>query len=80
MTQQIPGPLPPPPLEPPDRPAGRRHTVLAVVFSVVGVLLVAVVVAGFLIHLPYVIISPGSATPARLVGGADRRRDHLPAR
>ncbi len=63
MTQQIPGPLPPPPPEPPDVPARHRHTVLAVVFSVVGVLLVAVVVAGFLIHLPYVIISPGSATP-----------------
>jgi PDZ domain-containing protein len=63
MTQQNPGPLPPPPLEPPDRPPGRGHTVLAVVLSAVGVLLVTVVVAGFLIHLPYVIISPGSATP-----------------
>lgn len=63
MTQQHPGPLPPPPLEPPDRRTGRRHTVLAVVLSAVGVLLVTVVVAGFLIHLPYVIISPGSATP-----------------
>ena len=63
MTQQNPGPLPPPPLAPPDRPTGRRHTVLAVVLSAVGVLLVTVVVAGFLIHLPYVIISPGSATP-----------------
>lgn len=63
MTEQNPGPLPLPPLVPPDRPMGRRHTVLAVVLSAVGVLLVAVVVAGFLIHLPYVIISPGSATP-----------------
>lgn len=65
MTEQSPGPLlpPPPPLEPPDRRSGRRHTVLAVVLSVLGVLLVTVVVAGFLIHVPYVIISPGSATP-----------------
>jgi PDZ domain-containing protein len=63
MTEQNPGPLPPPPLEPSDQPAGRRHTVLAVVLSVVGVLLVTIVIAGFLIHLPYVIISPGSATP-----------------
>jgi Lon-like protease len=63
MTEQNPGPLPPPPLEPPDRPMGRRHTVLAVVLSALGVLLVTAVVAGFLIHLPYVIISPGSATP-----------------
>ena len=28
-----------------------------------GVLLVVAVVAGFLIHLPYVLISPGEATP-----------------
>jgi Lon-like protease len=66
MTEQNPGPLrplPPPPAEPSDRPTGRAHTVLAVVFSTLGVLLVAVVIAGFLIHLPYVIISPGSATP-----------------
>jgi PDZ domain-containing protein len=63
MTLQNPGPLPPPPLEPPDRPTGRRHTVLAIVLSAVGVLLVTVLVAGLLIHLPYVIISPGSATP-----------------
>jgi Lon-like protease len=63
MTQQIPGPFPPPPPEPPVRRTGRRHTVLAVVLSVVGGLLVAVIIAGFLIHLPYVIISPGSATP-----------------
>ena len=63
MTEQSPGPLPPPPLEPPERRSGRRHTVLAVVFSVLGVLLVTVVVAGFLIHVPYVVISPGSATP-----------------
>ena len=55
-----PGLLPPPP-EPPDRPKSRRHTVLAVVLSVIGVLMVTVVLAGFLIHLPYVIISPGSS-------------------
>jgi PDZ domain-containing protein len=58
-----PGSPPPPPLEPPDRPKSRRHRITAVVLSVVGVLLLVVVLAGFLIHLPYVIISPGSATP-----------------
>ncbi len=63
MTEQYPGPLPPPPGEPPKPTTGRRHTVLAVVLSAFGVLLVIVIVAGFLIHLPYVIISPGSATP-----------------
>ncbi|MEX2100664.1 MAG: PDZ domain-containing protein [Acidimicrobiia bacterium] len=31
--------------------------------SVVGVLIVVAVVAGFLIHVPYVVISPGEATP-----------------
>jgi PDZ domain-containing protein len=31
--------------------------------SGLGALIVVVVIAGFLIHLPYVIISPGSATP-----------------
>jgi len=41
----------------------RRHKVLAVVLSTIGVLIVVVLVAGFLIHLPYVIISPGDATP-----------------
>jgi Lon-like protease len=50
------------PPTPPERPA-RWRTVLAVVLSVFGVLLVVVVVAGFLIHLPYVLISPGEATP-----------------
>ena len=34
-----------------------------VVLSALGVLVVVIVIAGFLIHLPYVIISPGSATP-----------------
>src|SRR3954453_18131096 len=63
MPEQNEEPLPPPPAEPPDRRTGRRHTVLAAVFSTVGVLVVVVVIAGFLIHLPYVIISPGSATP-----------------
>jgi Lon-like protease len=64
MTQTI--PPPPPPARPPE-PApprrGRGHTVLAWAFSVLGVLLVVVVLAGLLVHLPYVIISPGSATP-----------------
>jgi PDZ domain-containing protein len=37
--------------------------VLAWVLSGFGVVVAVVVIAGFLIHLPYVIISPGSATP-----------------
>lgn len=61
MTNHIPAPAPPPEL--PERTRGRKHTVLAVVLSMVGVLIAAVVIAGFLIRLPYVIISPGSATP-----------------
>ena len=36
---------------------------IAVALSALGVLIVVVLVAGFLIHLPYVIISPGFATP-----------------
>ena len=66
MTDPIPGspPTPPPPAPPPPEPRrSRRHTVVAVALSTVGVLLAVVAVAGFLIHLPYVIISPGSATP-----------------
>jgi PDZ domain-containing protein len=61
MNDHIPAPAPPPEL--PPRTRSRRHTVLAVVLSTLGVLIAIVVVAGFLIHLPYVIISPGSATP-----------------
>jgi Lon-like protease len=61
MSHQPAAPAPPPALPPSTR--SRRHTVIAVVLSSVGVLIAAVVVAGFLIHLPYVIISPGSATP-----------------
>jgi len=51
------------------RRANRRHTVVAVVLSSVGVLIAAIVLAGFVVHVPYVIISPGSATPldARVV-------------
>ena len=60
MTDHLPATAPPP--EPP-RSRSRKHTVLAVVLSTVGVLIAVVVIAGFLIHLPYVIISPGSATP-----------------
>ncbi len=61
MTDHIPAPAPPPELPAPRR--SRKHTVLAAVLSTIGVLIAVVVVAGFLIHLPYVIISPGSATP-----------------
>src|SRR5690242_12318389 len=61
MTDPIPAPAPPPEL--PPRTRSRKHTVLAVVLSTLGVVIAGIVVAGFLIHLPYVIISPGSATP-----------------
>jgi Lon-like protease len=47
--------------EPP--PPRRRRTWAAAVLSAVGVFIVVALVAGFLIHLPYVIISPGFATP-----------------
>ncbi|HEY3672192.1 MAG TPA: PDZ domain-containing protein [Acidimicrobiia bacterium] len=64
MTDQMPvAPPPPPPPELPASTRSRKHTVLAVVLSTLGVLIAVIVVAGFLIHLPYVIISPGSATP-----------------
>ncbi len=65
MTDHFPATAPPPP-PPPELPAStrsRKHTVLAVVLSTLGVLVAVIVVAGFLIHLPKVIISPGSATP-----------------
>jgi PDZ domain-containing protein len=63
MTEQITGTVPPPPPEPPEQTPGRRHRVLAWVLSGIGMLLAVIIVAGFLVHLPYVIISPGSATP-----------------
>jgi PDZ domain-containing protein len=66
MTDHIPAPGPtavPPPPELPPSTRGRKHTVLAVVLSSIGVVIAMAVVAGFFIHLPYVIISPGSATP-----------------
>src|SRR5262249_4473698 len=44
-------------------PRRRRHSVLGIALSVVGVLLAVVIIAGFFIHLPYVIIAPGEATP-----------------
>ncbi len=49
--------------EQPPLPPRRARTWLAVALSVLGVLIVVALVAGFLIHLPYVIISPGFATP-----------------
>ncbi len=45
------------------RPPGRARRIAAWAVSIVGVLLVVVLVAGFFIHLPYVVISPGTATP-----------------
>jgi PDZ domain-containing protein len=67
MNEAIPPTTPSPALLPetpaePGHHRGRR-AVLAWVLSVLGVVIVIVMVAGFLIHFPYVIISPGSATP-----------------
>ena len=53
----------PPPTDPGVEPRRRLHVVLAWVLSVVGVLIVVAVIAGFVIHVPYVIISPGNSTP-----------------
>ena len=53
----------PPAVAPPLPPVSRWRTAAAVGLSVLGGLIVVVVVAGFLIHLPYRIISPGEATP-----------------
>ena len=78
MNDHFPATAPPPEL--PPRTRSRKHTVLAVVLSTVGVLIAAIVVAGFLIHLPYVIISPGSATPLDSQVVADRRRADVPRR
>jgi PDZ domain-containing protein len=47
---------------PAPRPS-RARRIAAWTASVVGVVLVGVFVAGFFIHLPYVVISPGTATP-----------------
>ena len=41
----------------------RRRRIAAIAAWTVGALLLAAVVAGFFVHLPYVIISPGSASP-----------------
>jgi PDZ domain-containing protein len=54
----------PPDVAPPGPPPRRGwRSVVAVGSSVLAVIFVVVLVAGFLIHLPYVVISPGDATP-----------------
>jgi PDZ domain-containing protein len=54
-----------PPTEAPAPPAGpgRAHRVTAWLLSGLGVAVVVVVLAGFFVHLPYAVISPGSASP-----------------
>ena len=47
----------------PSTPRRRRRRVLQIVASLLGGVLVVVAVAAAVIHVPYVIISPGSATP-----------------
>jgi PDZ domain-containing protein len=51
--------------EPPPHPPGRsrRRRVLQTIATVVGTLLVVAAVAAAVIHVPYVIESPGAATP-----------------
>jgi PDZ domain-containing protein len=56
-------PPPPPAGGGDDRRRHHRHVVIAWVASVVGVLLMGGVIAGFAIRVPYVIISPGDSTP-----------------
>ena len=62
-------PSPPSPPAPPDpptdvqRPRRRLPKWLSATLTVLAGLLVVVIVAGFVIHVPYVIISPGEATP-----------------
>jgi Lon-like protease len=56
---QSPPPGPPPP--PPPLPPKRRRRPLVAVGTVAGVILVLVLLAGTLIRLPYVLISPGTA-------------------
>ena len=66
MTESHPDPAAgPPPLAPPPGTGSprRRRPVLVTVLWVLGGLVLAAIFAGFVIHLPKVIISPGSATP-----------------
>ena len=72
MTEPDPSFPPPPPSStapPPGGPAAvparasRGRTVAAIALSLLGVLIVVVVIAGFLIRVPYVVISPGEAMP-----------------
>ena len=68
--------------EPPGRrppPDGRTWAARRHVLSALGVLIVVALVAGFLIHLPYVIISPGIRDAARRVRDHHRRRADLRA-
>jgi PDZ domain-containing protein len=53
-----PGPPPPPP---PPVPSKRRRRPLVTLGTVAGVIVVLVILAGTLIRLPYVLISPGTA-------------------
>ncbi len=58
----VPSPPPGPPLPPPPPvPSTRRRRPLVAVGTVVGVIVVLVLLAGTLIRLPYVLISPGNA-------------------
>ncbi len=54
-----PGPPPPPPA--PPVPAKRRRRPLVTLGTVAGIIVVLVILAGTLIRLPYVLISPGTA-------------------
>lgn len=60
-----PPPGPPDAPDAPDAAPARRRlpTWLAATLGVLAGLIIVVIVAGFVIHVPYVIISPGEATP-----------------
>lgn len=55
--------VPPPPPAPAPGPAPRRRHVAPWVAGILTVLVLGVLAAAAFIHVPYVIISPGSATP-----------------
>jgi Lon-like protease len=57
----VPAPPPGPPPPPPPVPPKRRRRPLVTVGTIVGVIVVVVLLAGTLIRLPYVLISPGAA-------------------
>ena len=78
MTEPIRCARPPPPELPAAHAQPQAHRPRGRAVDRWACCIAAIVIAGFLIHLPYVIISPGSATPLDSSGRADRGRADLP--